>query len=271
MKLTDLIKFDNQIIEGKKQLFIASQNFSFKGLPIIKDSLVTNNGKLLRVNILKTIFALDSSHSDLYDLNGVLPLEENMYYNVDKKSRCPNEEVKLDSASIGYWHTNHFDKVGSITQYLNSRIQKNEPELDYNGINFSSIFYVFDIDNERLIEFISTKSIDIHFGDVVITLPKFIEIHRERNSYTLVPIAGMEYYGIFFSSGEGLTLNDDGVLEGYTGKGFKAERINIATNDSEIVDLPSHQYISISPNGSMIIRLFDPELQLRQDYRILKV
>lgn len=270
MRLTDVIKYGNQIVEGQEQLFIASEDLLFRGLPILKDALIFNNGKRLSVNILEA-FALDSSHQDLYGLKGVLPKEENMYFIIDKNSSCMEEETKLLVSSIGYWHTNHFDKVESITKYLNSRIQNNEPELDYNGIKFSSTYYVFDIENEILIEFINTTSMDIPMGDIVITLPKLLNIHREKASYTLVPITGMEYQEVYFAAGEGLTLNSNGVLEGNTGKGFKAEARNLANNNITTIDLPSHKYINISPEGLLTTTLFDKESQNRINFQLRKI
>ena len=53
MKFTDIIRKDSEIREGRPELFIAENDFSFNGLPILKDSLVFYDGKhSINVNMM---------------------------------------------------------------------------------------------------------------------------------------------------------------------------------------------------------------------------
>lgn len=268
MRLTNLIQRGNKIIEGEHQLFIASEDFKFRGLPILKDALVHNDDGIVSVNKLSPLHRLDPSFNKF---NGELT-KEGRFYVVDKVSDCLLEETKLDPRVVGFWHNNHFDKTEDLSNYFHSRIQHNEPELEFNNINFSSIFYDFDIDKESLTYFINTLPIKINLEHTSILLPKHLEINRNKNSYTLVPITGMEYHGIYFNAGEGLILNPDGILGGYIGKGFKAEVLNLVTKNSSVIDFSnSRPYLKIRPDGSKFTRLFYPEIQERQECQILRI
>ena len=75
MKLTDVLKRENKIVEGQYQLFIADNDFSYKGLPIIKDSLVLNNGKnKIVINMVRYIHLKNEFNNGL--LKNRLPENE---------------------------------------------------------------------------------------------------------------------------------------------------------------------------------------------------
>jgi hypothetical protein len=129
MKFSELLPIGNQIIEDSKQLFIASNDFSFNGLPILKDSLVHVDQEKISVNIM-SMSALDAIYRETYGLNAILPKEDNMWYLVEKESGCAKEATKLPDDGECIWHKNHFDRYRSRSIYLNTRLKKANPHLN---------------------------------------------------------------------------------------------------------------------------------------------
>ncbi len=103
MRLTDIIRCNHQITEGKSQLFIAETNFLYKGLPILKDSLVYFDGlSEIRVNMIGFGIFQEKNIPDL--ISDYLPKDDDNNYLVEKVSNCKNEIYKLRSSARGIWH-----------------------------------------------------------------------------------------------------------------------------------------------------------------------
>ncbi len=269
MKLIDIIPNGNKIVEDSNQLFIASEDFFYKGLPILKDSLVYYDGTTIKVNILPST-VLSSSNMGLSKLKGQIREDDDGNLIINRESECPLEETEIQTGGVVFWHKNHFDSAGVFPKYFNARLRNNEPEIDYGGIVFSSIFYEFRIQDGVLLQFINTKPLEISLNDFIITIPENIEILKNNESYTLVPTEGIEYKGVYFDAGESLKLDSDGVLEGKTGKPFKAEAQNLNNNSIMTLELP-RIYIYISPEGFLKARLYDSESQSRSFYQLRKL
>lgn len=267
MNFSEVFQFDSKVVERATQLFIASSDINFNGLPILENSLISNDGKQISVNILQ-YGAFQSSNKEIYNLKNLLALDdEKLVFKVDKVSSCQNEGVSLDIGETGIWHINHFDDVtGSWSKYLYSRIQEKSVDLTYDGFVFSHIFYHFDYQSKELTSFINTKPVTINLGNVNVTLPEYLEIHKNKDCYTIVPLVDITYQVLQFAAGEALTLYFNGILEGKVSKPFKAKIIN--STKLKLVTINDCSYVKITTDGLVYINLFDNDSKQKKEYNL---
>ena len=86
MKLTDIISKGNEIQDDQSCFFIAENDFSYKNLPILKNSLIFYGGKILNVNMME--FGVFQESNIPKFINGKLPEDEKGNYLVEKCSNC---------------------------------------------------------------------------------------------------------------------------------------------------------------------------------------
>lgn len=206
MKINELIRKDNEIVEGKSQLFITDSDITYKGIPILENSLVWFDGKdEVNVNMI-----------EYYCLRSInLPQnkgkEEDADYIIEHVGKCENEETSLTIGWRGIWHKDHFDKWGSggFKNFID-RIM-NEAELTVNDVTFSSLMYHINSEHDTPYYFINTKPLKIKFGSTEVVLPEYLEIEKKKDSLNLVTLKDFNYKGIHFSAGEAFMADKDGV------------------------------------------------------------
>jgi hypothetical protein len=249
MQIGQLITRQDKIIVGKQQLFIAKKDFSFFGIPILKDSMVYYNGLgELRVNlILLGIFA-EPYVPKLVEKK--LRADDNFYY-VDKVSDCPLESNELDKGSWGVWHTDHFDCWnGSFEPFLD-RIA-GLPVLEYKGICFSALMYNYNISRQTLDWFITADTSRLMTDDAAIEFPAGLEVSKypTLNCYDIVPIAGNTVYKNIELDGL-LYAGPDGVVSGITARDivFTNNHNGISTR----TEIPKGIKVNITPSGEVKI------------------
>jgi hypothetical protein len=210
MKLTDIIPKSSEIREGDSQLFIAEKDFTFKGLSILKDSLVECDNEGISVNLIE--FSVFQSKSVQGFSGSRMSEDDTANYLIERCSTCKYEIEELDLGWRGIWHDDHFDKWESSINHLPNCLArvKERPILEYSGITFSSLYYHFDMKAKTLDRFITMKPFGIEVKGEKIILPAYLEISLYKNRYTLTPLTTMEYQG---KSYEGVCyLLDDGTI-----------------------------------------------------------
>jgi len=174
MKLTEIIRKDSKIAEGYSQFFIAEKDFSANGIPILKDALVFYDGvSKVKINLIG--FGIFQKRNVPELITHQLELDSDSNYMVEKSTTCGEEIYRLRSSGRGIWHNDHFDTFTGRLSVYKDRIN-NLPELDYNGIYFSPLFYEFDLIESRLYYFVTTSMIELRIHGKRIELPKLLEI-----------------------------------------------------------------------------------------------
>jgi len=121
MKLTDIITKDNEIRLGETQFFIAENDFSFNGLPILKDSLVSYNGND-KIVINFTLLPFFDERNVPNIIEKQLPKDySKRNYVIERVSSCEFEIERFLRGHKGIWHLNHFDKWNN-SMYKHSEI-----------------------------------------------------------------------------------------------------------------------------------------------------
>jgi hypothetical protein len=279
MKLSELLPREVPVIDEESEgLFIASKDFEYEGLPILKDSLVSDANGSISVNFIEG------------DRIPGLP-KEKLLYIMDKESNCPLATTRIPWIGENYWHEDHFDNYLNINDslgfglpedsrkkmrldYLRSRIIE-APKLKF-GVEFSSVFYKFDKHHKFLVRFINTEPVDFGFDNDYkkIILPIHLEIeHFHTKSSHIVeirPLSEMEYCGINFSNYDGekdknIELNLDGFVSGPVSKGFKAKARDIAdiwNYKLKTINIPDHHLVRVSPEGRIFTTLNGKNYQI---------
>jgi len=263
MKFTDIISRGISIEEGIAQLFIADKDFSYMGLPILKNALVYYNGKdSIKINMVGLGLFQDSNVPHL--IKEKLPKNSNNGLNrlIEKVSSCSFEIDILNLRKHGIWHYNHFDKwAGKFSDYID-RINE-IPILEYSEINFSSLMYSFDTESKTLNYFINVKPINLNINDYKMKLPGYLEISLPD---TIVPLQSMEYFGVLL---EGfLSLSENGIISGSCAQEFEAEIL--LNNKMQKIIISKGTQLKISSNGSIETGLFNDKTNKVENYTLIK-
>ena len=265
MKLTDIISKGNEIQDDQSCFFIAENDFSYKNLPILKNSLIFYGGKILNVNMME--FGVFQESNIPKFINGKLPEDEKGNYLVEKCSNCDFEVEKLKSGWRGIWHDNHFDNwTGNYSDYL-ERINTS-PKLKLNTIEFSSMMYEYDANKQSLVHFISTKPFTINLKNCKITLPELVEISFSNNEYTIITMNNyVDYHSIKFEGA--LSINEVGILNGYSAENFEAKIEGY--RKFRIISITKGFPIQITHDGIASIDLLNEESNRIEKYKISKI
>jgi hypothetical protein len=247
MEIGEIIARQDKIIVGKQQLFIAKRDFSFFGVPILKDALVYYNGLgELRVNlVLMGVFS--DSHVPRLVLKK-LTSDINFYY-AKKASHCPMECTELDKGSWGIWHTNHFDGWDGYFQPYADRIAE-LPVLHYRDIYFSALMYNYNVSRQTLDWFITADTSKLDTDTAFVEVPAGLEVSKypTLSCYDIVPVSGISSYKNIPL--EGLQfVSTDGIVSGTTAE----KQIFINNNRGGITrtEIPKGSKINIATNGDV--------------------
>ena len=251
--LTEIIPRQATIHEGHSSAFIASKNFQYNELPILKDSFVYYDGENhLSVNLI--FFGIFQKSNVPNLIPRELPMDQyEDHVIIDSVGDCHNEITELDLGYAGIWHKDHFDKwEGKFSSYI-QRIQGLD-SLNYNGISFSPLMYAFNIEENTLEHFINTTSITLNLNNTSIELPELLEISCENNYYSIIPLSIMEYNGLKLSGV--IQLTQDGVISGNIAEEFEAQ-VEYG-NENKTITISKGKSVSIYSNGDVETRLPNP-------------
>lgn len=266
MKLTDIISTNNQIKEGEASFFIAADNFTYNGLPILKDSLVYYNGSSeIKVNLIAYGIFQETNVPAL--VKHVTPEDDEFNFIVDKSNSCECEEIKLSSSWRGLWHNNHFDKwTGRLSDY-HQQIDT-MPILEYDGISFSSLMYNFDTRDNSLSYFINLSAVDLKIDGGTIRLPELLEISCSNGIYSILPLKRIEYFEVPIAGHFFINIKT-GLLSGLLGDALSVSLVG--HKQLETLTLENDFPIEISKDGSMEIKLFDDMSLKLAKYKVRKL
>jgi hypothetical protein len=251
MKPTEIIRRDSVIVEGTPSFFIADKNFEFSGLPILKDSLVYCDGKRIKVNSVRFGIFQDSKGFD-YVLEH--PAQENGDYIFEKVSSCSRELNILPSGDLGLWHKDHFDIQDNDYSAILPRINSSE-KLNFGGVEFSSIMYEYDIENNCLVHFINTKAMQLIQNGNKIDIPEFFEIGYSQVGYTIIEICNkLVHQNIKF--GGCLTLASNGEFYGDCAESFDVE---LEGRKDYVLTISEGSNITFSASGIPSIKLYNED------------
>lgn len=259
MELNQIIGKAGKLEEGKPQLFVAEKNFNFKGLPILKDSLILYDGED-RMDVNMIYFSVFQDRNYPAVLKDTLEPKNSLLKSIDTVSECPKEMEELDTLDTGIWHKDHFDEWNNDFIEFLPRI-KSSVNLEYKGVVFSSLMYSFNTKNELLTNFINTEPLQIDVNGNSITLPPMIEI-----VYPNVPKEGETHYPSAIQSIEELNyfgyrmrgklgIDKEGAIFGESAEEFEAKVYEHPKFDTISITVGAN--IVILPNGSAGIRLKD--------------
>ena len=264
MKIKDVIKKESTIENEKNSFFIADSNFEFKGLPILKNSLIFYYNNNISVN--KVRFGIFQSSNFPSLLLNKMEEDKHGDYIAEKVSNCNFELSTLQSGGLGLWHNDHFDEwTGNYNDYLD-RIN-NSPKLIVDNIEFSTLFYLYNIDTNKLVHFINTKPITLNLGDHSFNLPELSEISYSDSSYTIIPLSkklSFEHFnlrGIIFLQKDGLNGESNEDFEAKIFDHPKFEKITITKGFS----------ITIINKNQAFIKLLNETSHKIETYKIEKI
>jgi hypothetical protein len=272
MQLTQLIPKSNSITKNTPQLFIANENFSYEGFPILKDSLVLNNGKgQIDVNMINFSVFQDSNAMEL--LGDILPPKNSLLKQLDTVSDCKKELDELDLLDIGVWHEDHFDGWNNSFDEFNYRIL-NSIKLFFNDVEFSSFMYSFNLETKVLTNFISSSEFSVDVNGNKIMLPKLVEVVQPTKSTegetlypsALRPIGNMNYFG--YNLRGKLGIDKEGAVFGESADEFEAKVYEHPKFEQITMTVGSN--IVLLPDGTAGIRLKDQKHKVHH-FRIEKV
>ena len=263
MKLTDAIYKKSEIQEGITQFFIADNDFSYNGLPILKDSLVYYNGDdKLQVNMTLLGIFQERNVPEYVLKNLPSHSDDDFLKIVERCSDCAFEIVELDTTWHGIWHHDHFDEwSGDFSVYLD-RIEQ-MPSIEYSGITFSSLMYFFNPKTNSLSYFINTKPIKLSMNNQSIELPAFLEMSLSKSG-SIIPLKDFNYFGISF--GKTITLSENGVIIGRCENEFKAEIFGHDKHKQLIIS--KHQTVEVDSEGRIYIKAFSDKSNKIEKYEI---
>ena len=259
IEIRNAIRKSSGIVEGKPQLFVAEENFSYKGLPVLKDSLVLYDGEgRIDVNMIYYGVLQDSNVPLLLD--NILEPKNSLIKTLGRVSDCPQEMDEIDMLDTGIWHSDHFDEWNnSFVEFL-PRIESGI-DLEYNGILFSSLMYSFNSANKILTNFINVEPLTIDVNGNKLILPPLLEIvyqnaPKEGETHypsALQPIKEMSYFG--FNLRGKLGIDNGGAVFGESAEEFEAKVYDHPK--FETITMTVGANIVILPDGSAGIRLKD--------------
>lgn len=172
MKFTDVLPYDNKIVNGVTNYFISNEDFEFNGIPILKDSLVIYDHNIGEVYINQLpYYGLGKTI-----LNKLSNTEDGFTVKVDKVSINNNEQLEFPSEYELYWNKDHFEELVDYSNQVD--LAKNAKTLNYNKIKFSSAAYTFDIDSLELTNFIAVEEYIIDCKELIIAMPPFTLISK---------------------------------------------------------------------------------------------
>ncbi len=231
MAIVDNIPQTDSINDETSGVFIASDNMDVNGLPILKGSLVYCNEGSVSVNVISGLALQD-------------------YNDGNKASDCEYEDVEPCNASMAVWHNNHFhcgkkpiENYKLIEHYI----------LHYNGLDFSSLFYEFDMNRKRLSYFISEGDFSLKFEnkEVFISGKNEISLSHNDDSCYVIPLTILEYGGFVFK--KICYFDKNGV---FSGKIAKATCVRVVSEyDADEVILSKGTKVEIDVNGLVTAKL----------------
>ena len=265
MKITDIVSRKSEIFADTSELFVAEKDFSFEGLPILKDSLVYYDRNRIYINMIE--YGLFQKNNFPAIIKAILPIGNKGNQMVEKCSTCEFEVEVLGSGLRGIWHQDHFDLwYGTFSDYF-ERINQ-IPVLVYSGISFSSLMYQFDISTKKLIHFINTEPFELELADKIVDLTGFLEISLGKTFHTIIPVLGeIDFCGIKLHGW--ITFSDDGFISGKSAQEFDA--IIYGNENLNELKINEGKTIEISNNGEMKTSLFNEKTQKAEKFNICKV
>lgn len=259
IEIRKAIRKASGIEEGKPQLFIAEENFSYKGLPILKDSLVLYDGEgKIDVNMIYFGILQDSNVPVILDK--ILEPKNSLIKTLGKVSDCPQEMDEIDMLDTGIWHGNHFDEWNNSFADFLPRI-KSGVNLEYNGTVFSSLMYSFNAVAGILTNFINVEPLTVDVNGNTLELLPMLEIvlpnePKEGETHypsAIQPIKEMEYFG--YKLRDKLGIDKEGAVFGESAEEFEAKVYEHPK--FETITMTVGANIVILPNGTAGIRLKD--------------
>lgn len=259
MKIRNAIRRASDIEEGKPQLFIAEENFTYKGLPILKDSLVLFDGVgKVDVNMIYFGILQDSNVPEILD--NILEPKNSLIKTLDKVSECSQEMEEIDMLDTGIWHRDHFDEWNNSFKEFLPRI-KSSVNLEYKGTYFSSLMYSFNSKEEVLTNFINVEPVTIDVNGNQIILPSLLEIvypNEPKAGEThypsaIQPIELLDYFG--YKLRDKLGIDNEGAVFGECAEEFEAKVYDHPK--FETITMTVGANIVILPDGTAGIRLKD--------------
>lgn len=259
MEIRNAIRKAKGIVEGKPQLFIAEENFSYQGLPILKDSLVLYDG-VGKVDVNMIYFGIFQDSNVPVILDQILEPKNSLLKKLGKVSDCPQEMDEIDLLDTGIWHRDHFDEWNNSFAEFLPRIQSGV-KLEYNGTVFSSLMYSFNSAVGLLTNFINLEPLDVDVNGNKLALPPMLEIvfpnvpKKDETLYpsAIQPIGEMEYFG--YNLRGKLGIDKEGAVFGESAEEFEAKVYEHPK--FETITMTVGANIVILPDGTAGIRLKD--------------
>jgi hypothetical protein len=259
MELVNAIRKASGIVEGKPQLFIAQENFNYKGLPILKDSLVLYDG-VGKIDVNMIYFGILQDSNVPVMLDHILEPKNSLLKTLGTVSDCPKEMDEIDMLDTGIWHRDHFDEWNnSFAEYL-PRIESGV-NLEYKGTYFSSLMYSFNSAAGILTNFINVEPLTLDVNGNIVVLPSLLEIvfpnvpKKDETLYpsALQPIGEMSYFG--YNMRGKLGIDNGGAVFGESAEEFEAKVFEHPK--FEVITMTVGSNIVILPDGTAGIRLKD--------------
>jgi hypothetical protein len=247
--------------------------------PILKNSLVYYDGEEeICINICK----LHLIEEIVPSISSIL---KDLKLSIDSVSNCSHEicnpsnnfiKLPLDDSDYLIWHENHFDvdwlniyseNYSIFPSNWESRIENNS--LQFQNINFSSIYYRFNLIAEKLTFFISTKEFEIKDEKFTIQIPKFVQYYKDgirKDEQLLIPIKTMNYKNVELKGD--CIISVAGVLYGENAEDFDATIID--NNQTHKFKLKKGENIYIYPDGKKEIESLDLKTRKLTKYKIIE-
>jgi len=259
MEIRNAIRKSSGIVEGKPELFVAEENFSYKGLPVLKDSLVLYDGEG-RIDVNMIYFGILQDSNVPVMLDHILEPKNSLIKTLGKVSDCPQEMDEIDMLDTGIWHSDHFDEWNNSFAEFLPRIESGI-DLEYNGILFSSLMYSFNSKEKILTNFINKEPLKVDVNGNNLVLPPMLEVvypNASKEGETLYPSAiqpinTMEYFG--YSLRGKLGIDKEGAVFGESAEEFEAKVYDHPK--FETITMTVGANIVILPDGTAGIRLQD--------------
>ncbi len=272
IELRNAIRRASGIVEGKPQLFIAEENFTYKGLPVLKDSLVLYDGEG-RIDVNMVYFGIFQDSNVPVMLDRILEPKNSLIKTLGRVSDCPQEMDEIDMLDTGIWHQDHFDEWNNSFAEFLPRIETGV-NLEYNGTYFSSLMYSFNSAVGVLTNFISVEPLSVDVNGNKLELPPLLEIvfpnipNEGETLYpsALQPISEMSYFG--YSLRGKLGIDNEGAVFGECAEEFEAKVYEHPK--FETITMTVGANIVILPDGTAGIRLKDQKHKVHH-FRIERV
>lgn len=191
------IERDNKIIKGENKLFFANESFNFFGLEILENSLVYNSGKVIHVNLIPFGVLINKQ---------LVIIDDIINYEGYSGGRFLWDKDNFDFYTFGNKTCIEFNLINNVYEkefpgscaYPYLDLVKNTKVLSWNNINFSSLAYTFNYNNDNvfLSEFINMDDylFETKFGKTI-NIPSFIQVDLKTNYF--FPLLEVNLYGIY--------------------------------------------------------------------------